>query len=91
MAFYLNNKRYVEEKKPDGTLEHREIMEYYLDGENDVEDLPGRDQIDECSRAVLMGETPNKYGTVIQGLTYILMTDGWVCVGVDKTFNSGGG
>jgi len=53
MSFFLNNKRYVEEKKPDGTIEHREIMEYYLDSESDVQDLPGIDQIDETSSAFI--------------------------------------
>ena len=68
MAFYLNNKRYVDERKPDGTTEHREIMEYYLDSADDVQNLPGRDQIDETSSA-FVPET---------GEIFVLMSNGWV-------------
>jgi hypothetical protein len=82
MAFYLNNKRYVEHKKPDGGIEHREIMEYYMDSPDDVQDLPGRDLIDECSIAVVKADVSTPYN----GATYTLMTAGWVYIGFDQSF-----
>jgi len=67
MAFYLNNSRYVEEKKPDGSFEHREIKSFYIDSPADVAALPGRDQVDETSTAFCPST----------GQLWVLMSGGW--------------
>ena len=80
MAIYLNNVRFVKATKHDGTLEHREIKEYYIDNPDDVADLPGRDKIHECSKATVINEN------IAPGSTYILMSNGWVNIGLDKSY-----
>jgi hypothetical protein len=68
MAYFLNDKRYVEETRSDGKLEHREIKSYYMDSAADVNSLPGNDLIDETSTA-FVPET---------GELFVLMTNGWI-------------
>ena len=78
MAIYLNNVRFVKAKRHDGTLESREIKEYYIDSRDDVKDLPGRDQIHECSKATVIDDS-------MRMETYILMSNGWVFTGFDQS------
>lgn len=68
MAYFLNEKRYVDETRPDGTLEHREIKKFYLDSAADVSSLPGNDTVDETSTAFVPAT----------GELFVLMSSGWV-------------
>ena len=90
MAFYLNDVRFLKAKKHDGTLEHREIKEFYIDSQDDIQDLPGRDKIHECSKAVIMKDTLTdpaiSDGIWPQGSTWILMSSGWVYIGISKEY-----
>ena len=68
MAYYLNDKRYVEETLPNGQKEHREITSYYIDDPDDVANLPGRDTVNETSTAFCPATSQ----------LWTLMTNGWI-------------
>jgi hypothetical protein len=68
MAYFLNEKRFVEETLPNGQKEHREIQSFYIDDPADVDSLPGRDTVDETSTAFC----PKN------GMLWVLMSDGWI-------------
>ena len=68
MAYFLHEKRFLDETLPNGQIEHREIMGFYIDDPADVASLPGRDIVDETSTAFCPKTCQ----------MWTLMTDGWI-------------